>query len=171
MAKTVKTVSGSASKTRRQTNIPMNWFKFIIWCQLFLTALSELSNAFLYLTGRYYTVQGINPAEFYSQYPLFRIVNYLFGGVGVVMCIFAIYTRFQLAGFKKGAPGLFLKYTMISVAKTGIYVLLYVIVSTIYGKMTTMAELMDYISLMIGGTALYFINKSYFAKREFLFDR
>ncbi len=89
----------------------------------------------------------------------------------MVMCIFAIYTRFQLAGFKKGAPGLFLKYTMISVAKTGIYVLLYVIVSTIYGKMTTMAELMDYISLMIGGTALYFINKSYFTKREFLFDR
>ena len=34
--------------------LPMNWFKFLIYCQLFLTALSELSNAYLYLTGNVY---------------------------------------------------------------------------------------------------------------------
>lgn len=171
MAKTVKTVSGSASKTRRQTNIPMNWFKFIIWCQLFLTALSELSNAFLYLTGRVYAGEEGGAAAFYGQYPAFRIINMMFGAAGLVMAAFAIYTRFQLSGFKKGAPSLLLKFNLISVGVTMVYHILYAIISATYGRTLTGGEIMDYLSLFAIGIAYYFVNKAYFTKREFLFDR
>ena len=158
-----------AKKTVRQ--LPMNWFKFLIYCQLILTALSELSNAFLYLTGRVYTQEPGGSAGFYAQFPAFRIINMMFGAAGIIMAAFAIYTRFQLAGFKKGAPALLLKFNLTSVGVTMVYHILYAFVSAHYGRTLTGREIMSYIALFGIGMAYYLVNKSYFGKREFMFNR
>lgn len=159
----------AAKKTVRQ--LPMNWFKFLIYCQLILTALSELYNAYVYLTGRVYAQEQGGAAAFYAQYPAFRIINMLFGAAGIALAAFAIYTRFQLAGFKKGAPALLLKFNLTSVGVTMIYHILYAFISASYGRTLTGGEIMDYLSLFGIGMAYYFVNKSYFGKREFMFNR
>ena len=158
-----------AKKTVRQ--LPMNWFKFLIYCQLILTALSELSNAYLYLTGRVYAQEPGGAAGFYAQFPSFRIINLMFGAAGIIMAAFAVYTRFQLAGFKKGAPSLLLKFNLTTVVVTMIYHILYAFVSATYGRMLTCREIMSYIALFGIGMAYYLVNKSYFGKREFMFNR
>jgi hypothetical protein len=151
--------------------LPMNWFKFLIYCQLFLTALSELSNAYLYLTGNVYASEPGGASAFYAQFPPFRIINLLFGAAGIFMAAFAIYTRFQLSGFKTGAPSLLLKFNLTSVCVTMVYHLLYAILSGYYGVTMTGREIMSYISLFGIGIAYYLVNKSYFGKREFMFNR
>ncbi len=151
--------------------LPMNWFKFLIYCQLFLTALSELSNAYLYLTGRVYAREEGGAAAFYAQYPSFRIINLMFGAAGIIMAAFAIYTRFQLAGFKKGAPSLLLKFNLISVGVTMVYHILYALISAGYGIFLTGGQIVDFVSLFVIGMAYYLVNKSYFGKREFMFNR
>ncbi len=163
------TANAAKNTANKKRNLPMNWYFFIIWFQLFMTAFSDFYQAYLYLTGNYYARQGIDTAAFYQNFPLFRPVNIVLGLLSICVGVYALYVRFQMAAFKKDAWRKYLKVTLAGVVMTVAYIVSYVVVSAIYGDMMTAGEFVEYLPTIIGGIGIYFISESYFEKRDFMF--
>lgn len=86
----------------------MNWFKFIIYVQLFLTSLGALYNAYQLLSGKIYdNDQGVTAEQIFRLFPSLKTVGFVSGILFLVVAGGAIFTRFQLAGFKKNGPMLY----------------------------------------------------------------
>ena len=89
--------------------LPMNYYKFAIWVQLFLGALVYAVQGLGLLFGFWYeAVSGINAQWFYLFFPAMHIVDILFGLLYLAMAVGAVYTRQQMAHFKKNGPDLYL---------------------------------------------------------------
>ena len=85
--------------------LPMNYYKFAIWVQLFLGALVYAVQGLGLLFGFWYeAVSGINAQWFYLFFPAMHIVDILFGLLYLAMAVGAVYTRQQMAHFKKNVP-------------------------------------------------------------------
>ena len=82
----------------------MEWFKFIIYFQLFAFCIIALYNGFKQLLG-IYNVEGKDVSRIiYNSYPNLRIIDIIFGIIFIVIGVAAIFVRFQLAEFKKNGP-------------------------------------------------------------------
>ena len=89
--------------------LPMKWYKFIIYVQLFLGALSNVINGFMCLTGAHY---GSGMADYIYDYYGFglRIIDILMGVVSIGLAVIAVLVRQQLARYKKNSPMMYLGY-------------------------------------------------------------
>ncbi|MGM9536733.1 MAG: zinc ribbon domain-containing protein [Candidatus Onthomonas sp.] len=143
---------------------PMKWFKFIIYFQLFLSAITSLISGVSCLTGANYSTTGlVTPEEVYSTFPGLRVVD-LIVGVGVlVLAVLAIVVRQKLAHYRQGAPELYLTLLGADIALSVFYI---VAASAVLGgpvlDASTVSELVVS-AVMIGA------NKVYFDKRAELF--
>ena len=89
-----------------QKPYPMKWHKWVIWVQLWISALSNLYSAYTFLNGAGYSALA------YSLYPGLRAAG-VFAGIGsLAVAVYTVYARFQLSRLKQGAPG---KLVMLSV--------------------------------------------------------
>lgn len=141
----------------------MKWFKFIIWVQLFLSALILLGQAFQFFTGSLY---GDSARFVYALYDGLKTADVIMGIVSVAMAGTAIYVRMELAGFKRDAPMHYLVYLGAGVLAPLIYLVLASVISGI-----PIEQMMNASSLgsVVGGLIMIVVNKVYFDRRAQLF--
>ena len=145
--------------------LPMKWHKFLIYFSLWAAAVGCVLNGFQLLTGSIYGLN--NEAEqVYRFYDGLKSVDMIFGVFMIAVAAFMIYTRFQLAGFKEGAPNkLTIAYALQLAAFLG-YV--FAVASTV--KLSVSDVMNSQISSsIVSSIILIIVNRVYYGKREHLF--
>ena len=153
----------SDSKT---PDMPMKWFKFIIYVQLFLNALLNLGNAIQALTGSQY--DG-NAELVYLMFDGLQTMDTLYGIVLLGLAAFAIYTRFRLSGYYENGPSCYYILLIVQLVASLIYT--YAaneLIASITGSSISAES--TYIGNIIGNVLLLVINYVYFNKRKHLFN-
>lgn len=147
--------------------LPMKWYKFLIYFSLFAGAVLNALNGISYLTGSVYFILGHGYADAATVYEFYgetlRMIDIAFGVALIALAAFGIYTRFQLAGFKRNAPTLL--YTLYA-ASTLLPFIYTIAVFMLFGiEMDFASEIGS-----LGGVAInIWLNFIYFRKRAHLF--
>jgi hypothetical protein len=156
-----------ASAPYKEQEQGMKWFKFIIWVQLFATALVDLYNGYQYLTGALYNSSDHKMSDVvYNLYSGLKQCDMLFGVIFIIMAVYAIIVRFMLAGFKKNGPTLY--FILIAMA---------IVIQMAY---TTIVSMITKVNLFVSQTSspivvimvdiiLLIVNIIYFGKRKHKF--
>ena len=138
----------------------MNWFKFIIYFQLWASLLVILITAVKYFTGGYY--QG-NADLVYSVYPALKVLDVCMGIYSVALGVYIVFTQRALAKFRAKGPKM---YYMVYGADI-VCVLLYLLIgSIIIGESLFSA---DIAADLIAPAVMILINIRYFNNRKHLF--
>ncbi len=171
---------------------PLKWFKFIIYVQLFLSALGNLVAGIQLLTRLAY---GGLWASIYTFYPALRPVDAVMGVLSLGLMVLALVVRQKLAKFRRGAPKLYLIWLGISVGValfdlvaaslvlgqlvlTGwdVVSLLGNLVLIILNRLVAFSPALGQLVLtglgvgsLLGNVVLILLNRVYFRKREHLF--
>lgn len=145
-----------------QMALDMKWYKFIIYFQLFLSALINVSYAGRYFSGLDY---GKSAALVYQMYSSLRILDIFMGIASLALAGWSLYTRERLRKFKKNAVFAYLSLPIIKIVCTCIYM---IVGWTAVGNTEGMdiAAMSSNISMQIG---LLIWNYIYFKKRKHMF--
>lgn len=87
-------------QTTVNNEMPMKWFKFVIYFQLFAGALIGAVNAARYLTGSIY---GTDAKSVYLVFPALGTADKMYGVIVLLLAAMAIFVRMQLAKYKLNA--------------------------------------------------------------------
>ncbi len=145
----------------------MRWFYFQIYFGLYISAIICAFNALFQLTGITYTVRlGLSLEQLnvlFQDHESLPIISIVMSVLYVFLSIFAIYTRVKLAKFKENSEKLFLYYIWgQSLLNYSFSALTYIIIGiNTYRHFVTL--FCDFI--------YWILNKKYFKKRKFLFDK
>lgn len=90
---------------------PMNWYKFVVWVQLFLSALSGVGTGIMMMFGLQY---GSNRSLVYRFHPVILVLDIMFGIMSIGISAIAIFVRQQLVGFKENSYWMLLAYYALS---------------------------------------------------------
>lgn len=134
----------------------MKWYYFIIWFYLYAVAVIGVFLGVGEITGMVYLGMA---EDFYTVFPMLRILNVFFGVVQLVLAVTAFYIRSLLFHFKQVAPRFLLLYQGVSLFYTVFYS---VTVSLILGMPAF--DVMSVAMLAVNGV-LIAVNKRYFDKR------
>lgn len=143
-------------------SMSMKWHNFLIYFALWASCVLYAYNGIMALTGGHYG----NSGEAQLVYLVFSglktldvIVGLLYIGIGV----FALYTRFSLAGFKRVGPGNLLKLYAAGCVVSVVY--------AIAVQSITDISIFDSsnVSSIVIAVAMIFANKQYYAKRSHMF--
>lgn len=150
-----------------QPALPMKWFKFLIYFALWAGALLNIVlNGVVMLNGLHYG-DAETAKLVYAMFEDLKGLDTLCGVLAIVMGVFSIYTRFQLAGFKKKGPML-LAFVY---AGAIVFNLIYIIGCNSILPEYVLSE-MDYTSFYsntVTSAVMIFVNMAYFKKRAHLF--
>ncbi|MBR6667159.1 MAG: hypothetical protein IKL25_02165 [Clostridia bacterium] len=144
----------------RQPDMPMKWHKFLIYFSLWAGGILNAVSGFNHLTGNVY---GDEAAMVYNYFESLKGVDMIYGLALIALGVFQIFTRFQLAGFKRNGPSiLVISYVAVLAAS----VLYGVIVGGIID-----VSLLDAINPTSIGISIAMIicNKVYYDKRAHMF--
>lgn len=97
---------------------PMKWYKFVIWVQLFLSAVLNLGTGIRYLTG---TIYGKSASTVYFLYSGLKPLDILMGLLSIAAAVLAILVRQSLAHYKESGPGMYYIYWIFGIAYNVIY--------------------------------------------------
>ena len=142
---------------------PMKWHKFLIYFSLWVGALVTLSAAGQLFSGSHYN--GLADAVYAMYGSSLKTLDLLMGIASIFLAVWAIYTRFQLARYKSGAPA----KLMLLYALSLIVSLLYMICACSISGISFSVLLEDNVGTLIGSVLMMFINKVYYDKRSVLF--
>ncbi len=145
----------------------MRWLYFQIYFGLYISAIICAFNALFQLTGITYSVKlGLSLEQLnvlFQNHKSLPIISKIMSVLYAFLSIFAIYTRFKLAKFKKRSEKLFLYYIWGQLLLNYSFsALIYIIIgiNTYRHFVTLLCDLIYWI-----------LNKKYFKKRKFLFDK
>ena len=142
---------------------PMKWHKFLIYFGLWASALIEVVNGVQLLNGSIYEGQA---DAVYQYYAGLESADKIFGILMIAIGAFGIYTRFQLAGFKKGAPGkLVMNYILGSIVPAGYLLVVSGIAKVSINEVASPAITSTIVSCIV----FTFICRTYYGKRAHLF--
>lgn len=141
----------------------MKWFKFIIYFQLFASAVISVITAITMFTGAHYQGQA---DRVYSYFPGLKGLDVFYAIALLALAAFAIITRQNLAKFRKNGP----KFYFIMIIAGIVVALIYSIAGSSILHVS-LGEVMDAssVSSLVVNIALLIINIIYFKKREDLF--
>ena len=145
-------------------DMPMKWFKFLIYFSLWLSALSCLAFGLNMLTGSIYDMDA---DQIYYVFPGLQSVDKTFGLGSIILAGFAVYTRFRLAGFKKDGP----KMLQLLYIANGLLGLVYTIAATTAVDGVVTIDFSSSIVGIIGAVIMVAANHVYFKKRAHLFTK
>ena len=134
---------------------------------LFANAAINIFTAVTYLTGSVYLGEDMTMSDveaLYMFYPTAKMIDVIYGVLLIALAAYAIFTRFQLSGFKRRGPFLFILMYVLNLVIGLLY--------SISIMFTLEAGLLDFISLVpsiITSVVMIFVNVVYFRKREELF--
>ncbi len=158
-------------QTMPQTDLGMNWYKFVIYFALFAQALVLVILSINLFTGGLY---GGLADYVYMLFGGLRALDIIFGLVFLALAAMAIYVRQKLAHFKCDAPRLFYAFIIAANAASLVYFwgLSYMLSSVSFydaSSVVSTGVISTTISI-IGGCAIWLaINTAYFKKRAHLF--
>ena len=138
----------------------MKWFKFIIYFQLWLSMLLNLSEAGRLFTGDFY--EGAADLV-YALYPGLKPLDMLVGIGGVGLAVYAVLVQRALAKFRAKGPKM---YCMLYGASIVLGLLYGIGASLVLGASAFDASSFGTIS---GSVAMILINRAYFNNRKHLF--
>lgn len=141
----------------------MKWFKFIIYVQLFLSMLSQVSSAILIFAGSQY---GEDADYIYFLYDGLKAVDVIFGILSLGLAVLALAARQALARFKANGPKLYFTFLIANIVVGLIYIIL---VSIVTGVSMSMLVDTDLIAQLVTSAILLGVNIVYFRKRTHLF--
>lgn len=147
---------------------PLKWHNFLIYFGLWAGAFVYLAVSVQFFSGSIY---GAMRDKFYQAFPSLQWLNIAFSLAMIAVVAYQIYTRFQLAGFKRGAPKKLLSLHVIGAVMDLSYTLLFALAVGIPLTNPDFAEttLARMIGRLIGQAISFFINKVYYGKRSELF--
>ena len=153
--------------TVSSNRLGMKWYKFIIYVQLFLSALSGLVNGIKYITG---SVYGDLAERIYAWLPSMKTVSTITGILMLAAAVVAIIARQKLAGFKHDGPMFYYITCGLGIASSLIYgIALYAEINR-YGSSEYASQ---FFSGCISGVAvsvgLLIANIIYFGHRKDMF--
>ena len=146
---------------------PMAWFKFLIYFMLFANAAINIFTAVTYLTGSIYLDENMTMSDvevLYMFYPTAKMIDVIYGVLLIALAAYAIFTRFQLSGFKRRGPFLFILMYVLNL----VIGLLYSI-SIMFTFETGLLGFISFVPSIITSVVMIFVNVVYFRKREELF--
>ena len=146
---------------------PMAWFKFLIYFMLFTNAAINIFTAVTYLTGSIYLDEDMTMSDvevLYMFYPTAKMIDVIYGVLLIALAAYAIFTRFQLSGFKRRGPFLFILMYVLNL----VIGLLYSI-SIMFTFETGLLGFISFVPSIITSVVMIFVNVVYFRKREELF--
>ena len=159
----------NSENTPAPVNYSLKWHKFLIYFALWAGALICIATAGRVMSGQIYVDNGDMSIvdTLYRMYPALKGMGIVFGALYILQAIFMIYTRFQLAKFKAGAPKkLLLVYAINLVLGFGLYIALSSITHVSLGEFVSGS---DFVSMFAGPIVIIIANKIYYDKRAELF--
>lgn len=149
-----------AAPAPKPVTLRLGWHKFMIYFSLFAGALLNFTQGIQFMTGIMY---GDMKDEIYAFYSGLEALNVIYGLLLIGIAVFCIYVRFQLAGFKRGAPRLL-------AILYGCTCLLPIAYLGVYDAVTGIgADYSSVIGTMLGSLAMAGINIVYYNRRRDLF--
>ncbi len=150
--------------------IGMNWFKFIIWVQLFLSALVGAVNGIRLCTGSIYVQDGQDLRDLiYSMIDGLKGCDVTFGIIFLLLAGAAIFVRFQLSGFKTNGPVFYVGYLSVVLLATIAYIITVSSIISKYGAGIGDILSPSIIAQLITSFVLIIVNIIYFKNRKHLF--
>jgi hypothetical protein len=145
---------------------PMKWYKFVIYVQLFLSALLQAYNAYSYGSGMVWNTESTTRQMIYQLVPEINAIDIAYGILCGLLALLAIYVRQQLAARRRKAPQLYLIYLLLDPAFSILY---YVLICT-FAKLDFF-EIVGtrFWGLLIGTAVVFWLNRIYFRKRQEFF--
>lgn len=146
----------------KEKELPMKWFKYLIYFSLIVGSIGNFLLAILLLTGRYYSADSQTLYETYNGLKAFDMV-YAVTLIALAVC--SLVVRQRLAGYYRNGPVLL---NVFYVASS----LLDVVHTIGLTAITANSEMLDVASLIggiVGAVAMVFINNAYFRRRSHLF--
>ena len=159
---------GTSDKSIRDNrpDLPMNWYKFLIWVALPVSAVVNILGAIPYFMGTSQT------EEMLAQFPALLSIDRFYGILTLGMGIIALYTRFALAGYKKNAPSLIVGlYVYGLVISLGYNVIVLSITQSAYSQVDGIITVMSIGIATIINAAMVICNRIYFKNRKRLFNK
>ena len=146
-----------------QGNMPMGWYKFLIYFSLFASAVLNIISGISSITGLHY---GEFNQLIYAYYDGLKTVDIIMGFFSIALGVVSIIVRQNLAHYKKGAPlsliGLYIASLVISV--------IYVIAVSLVTNLSITAFLSTAIIInFIVSIIMTCVNYVYFKNRRHLF--
>lgn len=141
----------------------LKWHKFLIYFALWAGAVLNAATGVRYITGGIYDSEA---SRVYSSFPSLKPVDVAMGLVCVALAAYMLFVRFQLAGYKTGAPK---KLVSLYLINAGINLIYLLAASAATGL--SISQLIDttFWSSVLGSAAFALINKNYYDKRAALF--
>ena len=150
-----------------QPELGMKWFKFVIYFQLFFSALVNIINGFRISTGLHYGVTSRQLDYIYNHFDGLKMLDVCIGICIVVLGVLALITRFMLSGYKKCGPSMYIGLLIANIVIGFIYIAaFYFIVSSVSPDVSISGD--TFITLVTNLTLLV-LNIIYFKKRKHLF--
>lgn len=148
-------------------DMPMKWYKFVIYFQLFASCVLNVISAISTMTGGMYMGMA---EEIYSYAPAIRFVDIVYGVALICLGVYAIMTRTRLKNFCEDGPKKYLMLLLLNGAVSAGYTIVTIIVmtSSALGPYYE-ADYTGIVSSIASAAILYFCNKTYFNKRAHLF--
>ena len=155
--------------TVSSNGLGMKWYKFIIYVQLFLSALTGLVNGIKYKTGSVYG-NASERETIYAWFPSMKTVSTITGILMLAAAVVAIIARQKLAGFKHDGPMFYYITCGISIGASLIYCI------AAYSELSKYSWLVDTSSYLAGSiigilisVGLLIANIIYFGHRKDMF--
>ena len=143
----------------------LKWHKFLIYFALWAGAVLNALTGVRYITGAIYDGDA---AMVYNRFPGLKIPDVAMGVLCVALGAYMLFTRFQLAGYKRGAPNRMVSLYLINAGINLVYLLA---ASAATGLSVTQLIDNTFWTSVIGSAAFALINKNYYDKRAALFTR
>ena len=142
----------------------LKWHKFLIYFSLWASALLTIAQGYQYLSGGIYNTESARDTA-YATYHGLQTFDIIFGILQLCLAAYILYTRFQLAGWKLGAPN---KLYAMYIADASLCLLVAVAMGVLTNQsLSQLAEV--YAGSLIMDLILLFANQSYYGKRIELF--
>lgn len=155
--------------TVSSNGLGMKWYKFIIYVQLFLSALTGLVNGIKYITGSVYG-DASERETVYELFPSMKTVSTITGILLLAAAVVAIIARQKLAGFKHDGPMFYYITCGISIGASLIYCI------AAYSELSKYSWLVNTSSYLAGSivgilisVGLLIANIIYFGHRKDMF--
>lgn len=149
--------------------MPMKWYKFVIFFQLFAMAVLHFISGLSALIGGHY--QGMADTV-YEMLPQMLPVDVIYGLVLIGIAAFALVVRSKLANWKACGPRMYLILLSVNVVASLAYTI--IVAAVLSGsELAASYTLNDYTSLISGtvtSVIMIVCNVVYFKKRAHLFE-
>lgn len=140
----------------------MKWYKFVIYVQLFLSAILNMFNAASFCTGLQYGSRS-GAEQVYAYYGGLKWLDILMGLCSFALAVLAIVVRQKLYHYKMDGPKWYIKLLVLDFILSLAYIILAYMLTRIVALDASMM-----IQLVISA-ALILANKKYFDNRMDLF--